>query len=829
MDILFLKILNMSLTASWLMAAVIILRFLMKKAPKWMSCALWALVALRLLCPFSVESAFSLIPGSEPLRGRMLTGPGVQVNAGVPSIGLPVNSYLDRSEYADAPAAAGVTGHGNPVMTTLGMIWLIGIFCMLAYGAVSYYRIYRSTRASLRIGDRILQCDGIDTPFILGMFRPRIYLPSDMEESRTDYVVAHEKAHIKRLDHWWKPAGFIILSVYWFNPFCWISYILLCRDIELACDERVIRSMDLDSKKSYSEALLSCSIRQRMITACPLAFGEVGVKERVKSVLNYKRPAFWIILVSAAACIAVAVCFLTDPAKEKGQKIVVEAGGMTDGIGIGLFWLERSEILLDIAEDRTVMPEAQEELLPEMLRKWARAFVNRDGAQIADMSSEELKAGLRERELLAGTEGSYSFGLSSPWPADENTDFFIRRYDGSEAEIIYYAYTSEPHVTSWGERLSYEWNGEKYVMTGETLTWHDSISSGAEFEEAYCWRIDGTMLDYTRNGLGEALNDNAFRSDGGAYEELFSPESAAVCLLNLSADADDVRITRRGKDTEGLVGLDITFSEDGGTYAVSMIQPYGKNGIWVPADYRVDVVVRFMDADWDKVREIPYTGTFGSGEIQEIICLGEIPEEEIRVYGYADEEYSGSGVAVDIAGNVSYFDWEYMSPRRAMPDLYWDGEKRQLQISFPVYTGTGVAAEELHVLQYYDTGTLVSCDLSLNDYEAMAEERMGYGYSFEGPEGKRSLVLVDNETKKGLADVDLSDLDDKDYVSGIEYGCISGFELGETITFWVTPGYFLNREAVARYEGMPTLEFELIMSAQEDGTSIFRLGEAHVR
>lgn len=172
-------------------------------------------------------------------------------------------------------------------------------------------------------------CDRIDTPFILGVFRPRIYLPSNMSEQDVTYVLAHEQAHIKRHDHWWKPLGFALLTIYWFHPILWIAYVLLCRDIELACDEKVIKEMGIDIKKPYSDALINCSIPRRAITACPLAFGEVGVKERVKTVLNYKKPAFWIVLIAVIACVIVAVCFLTNPKdrqdKEAGDRVTVSS------------------------------------------------------------------------------------------------------------------------------------------------------------------------------------------------------------------------------------------------------------------------------------------------------------------------------------------------------------------------------------------------------------------------------------------------------------------------------------------------------------------------
>lgn len=308
---IFLRVLNMSITAGWLIAAVILLRFLLKKAPRWMTCLLWAFVALRLVCPFQVESSFSLIPDGEPVRE--LRNPVRDV----PENGPVLNERTDGNETGDADVVGNAGAEDRTTYAdVLGVIWLCGAAALLFYGVFSYVRLHKRTVVSARVKGRVWQCDEIATPFILGIVRPRIYLPSDLEEEQTEYVIAHERAHLRRRDHLWKPLGFLILSVHWFNPLCWASYILLCRDIELACDERVIRGQDEQYRKSYAEALVSCSVGQRKIMACPLAFGEVGVKERVKSVMNYRKPAFWIVLTAAAACLIVAVCFLTNPQKK---------------------------------------------------------------------------------------------------------------------------------------------------------------------------------------------------------------------------------------------------------------------------------------------------------------------------------------------------------------------------------------------------------------------------------------------------------------------------------------------------------------------------------
>lgn len=335
MEALFLKALYMSWSAGWLVLAVLLLRLVLQKAPKWVNCVLWALVALRLVCPISPESSFSLIPQTDPLAGiyaqmpeaasapeeAILSAADAEPGEILYAWSEPAGQEQEEAygEIYVAVSSAGrsmtVAGPVDPVhwQTVGACLWGLGIAAMLLYALGSYWRIRQKVAPSIPAGRDVLLCDYIDTPFILGIFRPKIYLPSALPADSFAYVLAHERAHLRRRDHLWKPFGFLLLSLYWFHPLLWLAYVLLCRDIELACDERVIREMDLEEKKAYSEALLRCSIPRRIISACPLAFGEVSVKERVRAVLHYRKPGFWIILISIVLCIVLAVCFLTDP------------------------------------------------------------------------------------------------------------------------------------------------------------------------------------------------------------------------------------------------------------------------------------------------------------------------------------------------------------------------------------------------------------------------------------------------------------------------------------------------------------------------------------
>ena len=311
MAAVFLKLLNLSISASWLVLAVLVLRLVSKRSPKWMNVLLWGIVALRLVLPFSIESALSLIPSAETVSPAVVQfAPAPTITSGVSVIDNAVNPSL--SEHFSAVPTASV----NPlyVWTEIaGWVWLIGLGAMLLYALVSYLRLRRRVSVSLCVRENIYLCDAISSPFILGVVKPRIYLPSGLDEVQRQNVLSHERAHLTRRDHWWKPLGFALLAVYWFNPVLWLAYTLLCRDIELACDERVIRTMDESAVKTYSTVLLACSMPRKAVITCPLAFGEVGVKERVRNALHYKKPAFWVVAASVAVCVVVAVCFLTNP------------------------------------------------------------------------------------------------------------------------------------------------------------------------------------------------------------------------------------------------------------------------------------------------------------------------------------------------------------------------------------------------------------------------------------------------------------------------------------------------------------------------------------
>ena len=310
----FTDVLNLSISASWLVLAVLLARLLLKKAPKALNCALWALVAIRLLCPFSIESAVSLIPSREVVsHDYLVMEPNDEEFAQSASLNIVTNPVYDTTVSIEIEPSVDRLQHWDMVGT---VVWLTGMAAMGIYAVYSYLNLRLRVRMSARISGNIWECDDLSSPFILGILRPRIYLPSELDEQTRQHVLAHERAHLSRLDHLWKPLGFFLLAVHWFNPLLWLAYCLLCRDIELACDERVVRKLDKSAKIAYSSALVRCSVSRRAIALCPLAFGEVGVKNRIRAILNYKKPGFWVLLLAAILCVALAVGFLTDPVGE---------------------------------------------------------------------------------------------------------------------------------------------------------------------------------------------------------------------------------------------------------------------------------------------------------------------------------------------------------------------------------------------------------------------------------------------------------------------------------------------------------------------------------
>lgn len=334
MDDVFLKLVNLSISASWLILAVLVLRVVLKKAPKWVMPLLWGVVALRLVCLFSIESALSLIPSAETIPTEIVTETREPVLYEQATLDIVTNPTLPSA--AEVPV--GVSRQQAQVdFNIYSVLWLAGMAALLVHALVSAGKLKKKLATAILLRDNIYESEFVDSPFVFGVIKPKIYLPMHMDEGTAAYVIAHERAHLARCDHWWKVLGYLVLALHWFNPLVWVAYILFCRDIELACDEKVVKGLDGAARADYSQALLSCAAPKRAVAACPLAFGEGNIKTRVKSALHYKKPAFWVAAAAVLAVVIVAVCFLTNPKSERGSLVWAQKLNAADVASIELY------------------------------------------------------------------------------------------------------------------------------------------------------------------------------------------------------------------------------------------------------------------------------------------------------------------------------------------------------------------------------------------------------------------------------------------------------------------------------------------------------------
>ena len=606
-------ILYNSMMAGILVLAVIVLRVFLGRlrVPAGIRLALWGMVALRLIIPFSIESRYSLMPNMERISDAMIeeddvsnvqtslaevqfretgqqTIPYMQTPSGGSAVGSDVESVVKsvvepgaaklQKAQASKPQQAAV--QLQDVMPIFSRVWVAGMELMLLYAGISSLVLRRKVAVRMpytandasqsdgtdsvlagRRGTKVYLTDSIDTPFILGILRPAIYLPASgkgnhvLTEREYDLILAHEQSHIRNLDHLWKPLGFLLLSIYWFQPLLWVAYILFSRDIEFACDERVIRRLDTNRVKDYMETLLKCSNQGAGFSACPLAFGEVGVKQRIKAVWNYKKPAFWIVLIGVIACIAVAVTMLTTP----------ESDAMVEGI--------------DFSAEAAV---------------WAEAVVQRDWDTIASYCTEEV---------LAQMKGTLS---DNPWPMPEQDAGFVPYQiavmgDG-HGIINYYAYDTAPIICVRTERIRLGMSDGDAVVVEEEMIRQDRIADGGDFGEAYLFGINNTALDYIQNGQGDALLVR-YRAHGSAYfETLGNPRSAAYTLLHL--DPNEAQVDAAVSEDVAACSIVLpTYTTDRARngerkWDIQMVRYGGEDGIWIPQDAGTKA---FVESEFNEV------------------------------------------------------------------------------------------------------------------------------------------------------------------------------------------------------------------------------------
>lgn len=554
-----------SIVGGILILAVMLMRLLLQRAPKRVLVYSWSLVGAALIFPVFLQSSWSLLPTVLQRGGRNVVrsertvelvqaeiqNPAAEMENLLLTPELYGEKFSDMSDAVPGRKMEAVGGENrNGAGKVLFLLWLAGMLGMLGYGGIKTTVLERRVRASIPLEDKVYLCDWVPGPFLLGVFRPRIYLPSSMPGESWKYVLLHERAHLKRGDNFWKPFGYLILSIYWFHPLCWAAYQLFCRDIEFACDERATRFLEDGDRAGYCKTLLDCSLERKKVDALPVAFGEVSVKKRVKTILYGKKPTLWGSLAVLAVCGILSLCFLTNR-KASGQDA------------------EPVQEVTDFVQD------------------WAEAFSDRDGERILTLSTEQVQKDLEERGLLNRGEDFAAFGFSSPvflW--GEGSGYEVISAESGEAEILYYGWTSDPHVEVWREKLVFSVQDGAYVVTGEEIQFLNDIASLEEYEAAYPEGLKSIWMDYTQNGLGEVLNEHALEKNSTGYRALLQPDGAARKLLNLSEADSRVKIEIL-EEKEQLARVRISFrtgsgEADGETVEVEMIQPWGAEGIWVP-------------------------------------------------------------------------------------------------------------------------------------------------------------------------------------------------------------------------------------------------------
>ena len=555
MEQLFLQLARMGLYASVLVLVVIVLRALLKNAPKRLVCLLWVLVAFRLICPVQIHWRASLMPPPETV---------VQTVQEMPSIILPTQEAPTITPEQLTPAAPAEPTSAAPDLTAvLSRVWLAGMIAMLLWAGLSDLRLRRRLRASVRMANGVWLCDEIDTPFVLGLFAPRIYLPYGWDDEQNVYILAHERAHIVRGDNWWKLLGWLLLAVYWFHPLLWLAYVLFCRDLELACDEHAVRGLDREGRAAYSQALLDCSSPRGNAFAFPVAFGEIGVRPRIKAVLNYKKPAFWLVLAAVLALIAAAVFFLTDrPAAEEAETELVFRD--MDGESMQLYGDHTEDLLQSEIESILTGPDADRILSDDGSGSFdGQAFLDADGALISVALARNVQsknnAAMVFYERLDLRPGAAPFNSASfretctvrgtpvdaqRWDDEDQVLYmadFVRQYEGEDPVAVHIvtAFTEyEGQTRADSIRRLYEMV-DSFLNPANQVSL-DGVAGLSELDE---------QMELLRRASVEQLI-NLFPRTDGAYTELLLSrlaEAAREGYEGVMAQIDESSLTAEQK------------------------------------------------------------------------------------------------------------------------------------------------------------------------------------------------------------------------------------------------------------------------------------------
>lgn len=591
---IFSRIFNMSITAGIIICMVLAIRILLRRAPKIFSYLLWSVVLFRLLCPITLSSSFSAL--------RIWNAPAAKSDtAAFTSSAVPNhNDSPQLSKVSDSPAPpvfiqqelpeAVVTEPKdvlkNIALTSFSFIWLAGVILITEYGILSTMRLKKRLASAYCIEDNIYITDSVDTPFTMGILSPKIYLPEFLSEREKAFILLHEQTHIRRGDHIVKLLAFLALTIHWFNPFVWIAFLAAEKDMEMSCDETVMKKMNEDIRAEYSTSLLCLATGKRILRGTPLAFGEGSTKSRVKNIMQYKKPAVAVVCTAAVFVCVCIVGFGTNPKEKDSSQSTSNA--------------EINHPAEAFATD------------------WAKAFCGREGEKIAAMSTEEARENLKETAFLEEADGSFQLGLSSPWPWNADSDYRIVKITDKSAEILYYARTSDPHVTVWRESLELIPKQDSFLASSEQLEILDAICSEEEFKNAYPDGLSNTPMDYLWDNTAESLNQNALLSSSWIYKTLSLPETAAVYLLNLSEDTKASVTDAYDSTAENVMASSVTVKlefPDGFQTTVQMIQPFNQNfdgtSIWIPLDDTNEIYSRKSLPDSNLYSGHSYLGTYG--------------------------------------------------------------------------------------------------------------------------------------------------------------------------------------------------------------------------
>ncbi|MSS63903.1 M56 family metallopeptidase [Velocimicrobium porci] len=559
MEQLFLTTIHMSILSCFVILVILITRLLLSRAPKIFSYVLWSVVFIRLICPFQPESAISLIP--KQLTSKQTENVVFHIGKSITSPKALPSKTVTQTNLSSTP----LSNNGNNFISSssiLAAIWLSGIICLLFYYGITFYRLQKRISTAISCCDNIYEADNIATPFVLGYFKPRIYIPYNLTDDERNYMICHEQVHIKRKDYLFKSIAFFITCIHWFNPLVWVSFFLMSHDMEMSCDEQVIKQLGSGIKKSYTTSLLSIATKPYQGNQLPISFGSGSIKKRIENILHYKKLPMQVSLLLVVLCFGISFCLLTN-------KNTVDAKNP-----LNVLQSQTSTDHLTKTSDTSAKIKAKK--IQAFADKWATAFTSRNATALYKLTYN--KKDFSKWDMVTEYEkGKYSFGWSSPWPWDPD---YITVIKGNIIYIYYYAKVSDPHVTVWKETVKITEKKNKLYGDHIKTSYFDEISSKKEFNQAYKIQSKYYFPDYKKLEYTKIIQERAnqkLSDDFSFYSNYKSPETAAQYILNLSGGNSTIQSQ---KGNEAIIKYSF---KDGTSIKIPMYQPekIGKDGIWV--------------------------------------------------------------------------------------------------------------------------------------------------------------------------------------------------------------------------------------------------------